>query len=138
MTECWSRVTALIKRRNPTARCTERGARTEWFPDKGDPVRVVLMPSEVAGTPCVTFVAWVGLASGFDPNAVLEYGGRLLEGTVLLREGVYLFRVTVPCAPLDDAAVVRWLDYTARNATSIRAIRKRVATVCADQFAWAL
>lgn len=138
MTEIWKRIVAVIAARDSNARCTDEGARFAWPTSDREPIRIVLMPSDVVATPCVTIVAWIGEAAGFDANDLLDHSGAILEGAVMLRDGVFLFRVTVPCAQLDETALAQWLDYTANQTAMLSGHRKRLALVRPDAFGWAL
>ena len=116
----WSGVLRHLHERYPALRHDAHAIRFD-VPTASTPQPIVVLRSEVCGLPSATIVAMVCIESALLHRSALQLGSHLLAGALVLRDGVYLFRYTVPVAALTAASLDAAIALASSHATQIRA-----------------
>jgi hypothetical protein len=101
------------------------------------PQSIVVLSAEVADLACVTVVARLGAETGIPWREALLHNGALLGAALMLRDGTYLLRLSVPLDALALEGFDAVLTSVAVEASRLRA-RMRLPAIDIGGFAWAL
>lgn len=120
----WDQLRAHLVGRFPDAHADAARVSLVWRSARGDAsahVSLVILASQVADLPSVTLVAMLGREGAMSWRDALLHNGAVLGGALMLRDGVYLIRLSMPLAALSRDAFDKVLASLAIEATQLRA-----------------